>query len=69
MFLITHRLSQIRRADLIVVMRKGRVAAMGTHEHLMGSSKAYRKIFAPYEENRGDVVGGAAHRRTGVDTG
>ncbi len=49
MFLITHRLSQIRRADLIVVMRKGRVAAVGTHENLMRESQAYRNIFARYE--------------------
>jgi ATP-binding cassette subfamily B protein len=51
MFLITHRLSQIRRADRIVVMRKGRVAAVGSHEDLMQESQAYRNIFARYEEN------------------
>jgi ATP-binding cassette subfamily B protein len=49
MFLITHRLSQIRRADLIVVMRKGRVAAVGAHDALMQESEAYRNIFARYE--------------------
>jgi ATP-binding cassette subfamily B protein len=49
MFLITHRLSQIRRADLIIVMRKGQVAAVGTHEQLMRTSQAYRNIFARYE--------------------
>jgi ATP-binding cassette subfamily B protein len=49
MFLITHRLSQIRRADLIIVMRKGQVAAVGTHEQLMRESQAYRNIFARYE--------------------
>jgi ATP-binding cassette subfamily B protein len=43
--IITHRLSQIRWADLILVLRKGRLAAMGTHEELMRSSEAYRKIF------------------------
>jgi ATP-binding cassette subfamily B protein len=48
-FLITHRLSQIRWADLIIVMRKGRVAAVGTHEELLRESRAYRSIFARYE--------------------
>jgi ATP-binding cassette subfamily B protein len=48
-FLITHRLSQIRWADLIIVMRKGEVAAVGTHRQLMEQSPAYRDIFARYE--------------------
>jgi ATP-binding cassette subfamily B protein len=43
--IITHRLSQIRWADLIIVLRKGRIAAMGTHEELMQSSQAYSRIF------------------------
>ncbi|HCC78040.1 MAG: ABC transporter [Chloroflexi bacterium GWB2_49_20] len=44
--LITHRLSQIRWADLIIVLRKGRIAAIGNHEQLMQSSAAYRRIFS-----------------------
>ena len=48
-FLITHRLSQIRWADLIVVMKQGRVDEVGSHEELMASSEAYRDIFARYE--------------------
>jgi len=44
-FIITHRLSQIRWADLIIVLRKGRIAAIGTHEELMESSDAYSRIF------------------------
>jgi ATP-binding cassette subfamily B protein len=47
-FLITHRLSQIRWADLIIVMRQGRVAAIGTHDDLMRESQAYRNIFERY---------------------
>jgi len=44
-FIITHRLSQIRWADLIIVLRKGRIAAIGTHDELMQTSDAYAKIF------------------------
>ena len=45
-FIITHRLSQIRWADLIIVLRQGRIAAMGDHETLLRTSEAYRRIFA-----------------------
>ncbi|RME91158.1 MAG: ABC transporter ATP-binding protein [Anaerolineae bacterium] len=44
-FIITHRLSQIRWADLILVLRKGELVACGTHEELMRTSEAYRRIF------------------------
>lgn len=44
-FLITHRLSQIRWADLIIVLKQGRVVAKGTHEELLRASEEYRKIF------------------------
>lgn len=47
--LITHRLSQIRWADKIVVLRQGRVAAQGTHADLISQSQAYRDIFAQVE--------------------
>ncbi len=47
--LITHRLSQIRWADLIVVLKNGRIAAIGTHQDLLAQSEAYRNIFASYE--------------------
>lgn len=47
--LITHRLSQIRWADLVVVLRKGRIEASGSHEALMAQSPAYRRIFEQYE--------------------
>ena len=45
-FLITHRLSQIRWADVILVLRQGKIAAIGKHEDLLASSEAYRKIFS-----------------------
>jgi ATP-binding cassette subfamily B protein len=44
-FIITHRLSQIRWADLIVVLRNGRIAAIGNHDELMRTSEAYARIF------------------------
>jgi ATP-binding cassette subfamily B protein len=44
-FIITHRLSQIRWADLIIVFRKGKIAAIGNHDDLMKTSEAYSRIF------------------------
>jgi len=47
--LITHRISQIRWADLILVLEGGRLSASGTHEQLLHSSPLYRRIFARYD--------------------
>lgn len=48
-FLITHRLSQIRWADRILVLRQGQLIDCGTHEELLGRSEDYQRIFARYE--------------------
>ncbi|HEU4784573.1 MAG TPA: ABC transporter ATP-binding protein [Ktedonobacterales bacterium] len=47
--LITHRLSQIRWADRILVLRKGELIDSGTHEELLGRCDLYRRIFARYD--------------------
>jgi ATP-binding cassette subfamily B protein len=46
--LITHRLSQIRWADRILVLRGGRLVDSGNHDELLERSEAYRRIFARY---------------------
>ncbi len=48
-FLITHRLSQIRWADRILVLRRGRLVDHGAHAELMARSPDYRRIFERYE--------------------
>jgi ATP-binding cassette subfamily B protein len=47
--LITHRLSQIRRADRILVIHHSEIVDQGTHEELMQRCDLYRRIFARYE--------------------
>lgn len=47
--LITHRLSQIRRADVILVLDRGELIAQGKHEDLLRTSPHYRRIFARYQ--------------------
>jgi ATP-binding cassette subfamily B protein len=44
--IITHRLSQIRWADLILVLRGGKVVASGSHDELLKTSPAYKRIFS-----------------------
>jgi ATP-binding cassette subfamily B protein len=44
-FVIAHRLSTVRRADLILVLEKGRIIARGTHQSLLRASELYREIY------------------------
>ena len=44
-FIIAHRLSTVRRADLILVMQNGRIATRGTHEQLLQTSELYRQVY------------------------
>ncbi len=48
--LITHRLSQIRQADRVLLIRGGRLAAMGSHDELLATSSLYQRIFSHYDE-------------------
>jgi subfamily B ATP-binding cassette protein MsbA len=46
-FVIAHRLSTVRRADLIVALEKGRVAEVGTHDTLVNRPDGvYAKLYA-----------------------
>ncbi|MDQ4044399.1 MAG: ABC transporter ATP-binding protein/permease, partial [Chloroflexota bacterium] len=48
--LITHRLSQIRQADRVLLIRNGRVVDSGPHDELLATSQLYRRIFLHYDE-------------------
>ncbi|UPT71432.1 MAG: ABC transporter ATP-binding protein/permease [Flavobacterium sp. JAD_PAG50586_2] len=41
---IAHRLSTIQKADLIVVMHKGKIVEQGNHEELLGKNGTYSKL-------------------------
>lgn len=47
--LITHRLSQIRRADKILVLHQGRLIDEGTHDVLLTRCTLYGRIFARHD--------------------
>jgi ABC-type multidrug transport system fused ATPase/permease subunit len=43
-FVIAHRLSTVRRADMILVMDKGRIVERGTHQELLVQGGLYKEI-------------------------
>ena len=43
--IIAHRLSTVMKADLIVVMDKGKISEMGTHKDLVNQKGIYSKLF------------------------
>ncbi|MDF2635317.1 MAG: lipid exporter, fused ATPase and inner rane subunit MsbA [Pelosinus sp.] len=51
-FVIAHRLSTVQRADLIVVMEKGRIAEKGTHTELLAAGGLYSKLYQVQFESR-----------------
>jgi ABC-type multidrug transport system fused ATPase/permease subunit len=45
-FLIAHRISSVKRADVVLVLENGRITQMGTHDQLMEQDGHYRHIAA-----------------------
>ncbi|MPN35933.1 putative multidrug resistance ABC transporter ATP-binding/permease protein YheH [bioreactor metagenome] len=44
-FIIAHRLSTVRNADLILVMDKGNIVESGTHQQLLALNGAYTHLY------------------------
>lgn len=48
-FFITHRLSTIKRADLIIMMHEGTIAEVGTHDELLNRRGRYYALYRQQE--------------------
>ena len=53
---ITHRISAVRKADLVLVMEGGRIVERGTHDELMALNGLYREIYRIQLEMEGDLA-------------
>jgi ATP-binding cassette, subfamily B, multidrug efflux pump len=56
-FVIAHRLSTVRRADLILVLENGRIAARGSHDDLLQTSALYTQIYKKQLKGEATSVG------------
>ncbi|MCU1518599.1 MAG: transporter ATP-binding protein [Pseudarthrobacter sp.] len=56
-FVIAHRLSTVRDADLILVMDHGRIAEQGTHQTLLAANGYYTRLYAAQFAGRQDAPG------------
>ena len=55
---ITHRMSAVTKADLVLVMEGGRIVERGAHEELMALNGLYREIYRIQLEMEGDLADG-----------
>jgi ABC-type multidrug transport system fused ATPase/permease subunit len=59
-FVIAHRLSTVRQADLILVLQDGEIVAQGMHQDLMARGGVYRDIYELQFRPQGEVLLDAA---------
>lgn len=58
-FIISHRISTIQEADLILILDNGKIVQSGNHETLLKEDGLYRRVYELQGsfDNRGDIYG------------
>lgn len=64
--MVAQRISTVLRADKIIVIDRGRVAAEGTHQELMKSSEVYREIYES-QLGEGKIFNVNGNKNTGAE--
>ncbi|MGA2100425.1 MAG: ABC transporter ATP-binding protein [Candidatus Sulfotelmatobacter sp.] len=64
--IIAHRLSTIQRADKIIVMHKGQVREMGTHQELLANRGIYYKLYQLQYKDQETMVAGSRQSQSTV---
>ena len=54
-FVIAHRLSTIRQADLILVVKDGKIIERGTHRELLGKKGYYYELYSKQFEEEASM--------------
>lgn len=70
-FVVAHRLSTIRHADLVLVMDQGRVVERGTHDSLLAQGGAYAALYAQFvqvDDRKTPRAGGQVGARPGLSS-
>jgi ATP-binding cassette subfamily B protein len=64
--IIAHRLSTIQRADKIIVMHKGQLREMGTHQELLAHRGIYYKLYQLQYKDQEVAIGSSQERQSTV---
>ncbi|MEG0692834.1 MAG: ABC transporter ATP-binding protein [Oscillospiraceae bacterium] len=56
-FIVAQRISTTKRADKIVILDKGQIVQLGTHDELIAQEGYYKEVFLLQNGNEGDIRG------------